>query len=103
MKHETYLRAVELDDDFPLDVCPGCGRDISRVFGEQHYTPSGFEGRRARVRAEFGPLRASKLSPWVTGAPMLANKVELCVWHSDFLTARSLRRKWRLEYEAAHA
>lgn len=104
MTPETYARAVELDDDLPLDVCPGCGRDITVISGEQHYTPAGFDALVARTRKKHGRPRVALLNPWLTGFPSkLVDRTELCIWHSDFLSARSHRRQWRLEYEAAKA
>lgn len=97
MRSETYARACELDDDLPLDVCPGCGRVIDGS-SERHYTPAGFEASVNRRHR-----RAESMTPWVHSVTSMVNPDELCEWTWDHLVARQQRRLWRLEYEAAHA
>ena len=84
MTPATYALACELDDDLPLDVCPGCGAHL-RV--APHCGMNHHEG--ARTWRDFY---------WPN-----AFGYATCEWTSEFLYARTLRRKWRLEYAAAHA
>lgn len=109
MTPETYARAVELDDDLPLDVCPGCGQDLTPMrSGEDHMTPSQWAdhvtkygtGLRPDGTVMFVSGNHIATSPFVAGKCATALR---CAWTSDFLAARWFRRVWRLEYEAAHA
>jgi hypothetical protein len=85
------VRACELDDDLPLDVCPGCGQDIAGwVCFEAHY--------------RSGAVRTERHHTWpFTSRSAVETLSAHCEWTRDFLVARSWRRQWRLEYEAAHA
>ena len=61
-------RAIELDDDLPLDTCPGCG---SRVPHQR--THSRRTGDAISYEAPRGPVEFSAFCPW-TG-DMLAARV----------------------------
>lgn len=106
MTPETYARAVELDDDFPLDVCPGCRRDLSEMpRGHDHLTPEQWE------KYQWRYWTADRSRPYTGGdthVPRLASPFSSpgtsqgprCEWTADLLVARHKRRVWRLEYEA---
>ena len=71
----TYLRALELDDEFPDDVCPGCQQDITGWRRhERHY-----RGRPGDVARFVG--RQTSLG-------------RVCPWGDDYLTARAFRRSY---------
>jgi hypothetical protein len=93
---ETYVRACELDDDLPLDVCPGCGQDIAAISpGQFHRTP---EQHAAKCAAKRYPSLRARVPVFLNGHNAQAH----CEWTHELLLARVLRREWRLEYEEAH-
>jgi hypothetical protein len=73
-RQQIIDRAVELDDDQPLDVCPGCGAHLRRWWEHPLHTPS-VAGEAATVMHE-GP----GTTQWA------------CLWTGDMLAARYLRR-----------
>jgi hypothetical protein len=99
---ETYVRACELDDDLPLDVCPGCGRDLNDMpYGADHMTPAQWERHAGLYVNKRGNAAGNRMNtPWAS--PGTTTPSNRCVWTADMLVARSWRRKWRAEYEEAH-
>ncbi len=86
----TYLRAVELDDDFPDDVCPGCQQDITgwRDYAG-HYMPGAVLNRQAWW------YRARVAMPWpMTNGAVSDGDAPQCPWSRDYLTARAFRRSY---------
>ena len=79
-RDDILARAIELDDDQPDDVCPGCGQNIDG-WGDyvQHYPPEAFGWTRRRL-----PW------PWARDAREVART---CPWDRDFLSARAFRRE----------
>lgn len=85
----TIARAIELDDDMPDDVCPGCGQNIA-----------GWEDWRSHV-----PVTRDQAPKWMVSdhrrrglldAWPFTNDVNShnkCPWDRDMLTARRFRRR----------
>lgn len=75
MSAATLARAIELDDNAPDDVCPGCKADIT-----------GWQGRAKHYLGT--PGAAARWARWTVGV-----EGRLCVWDHDYLLARQFRRQ----------
>jgi hypothetical protein len=93
VRAEIYERAVELDDDSPDDVCPGCGLDITGWRSHQgHYLPGKATARRRTTRR-------SGAANWASGRDSHSRR-DWCEWTRDMLTARAFRRRYIARWRA---
>ncbi len=99
MRASSLARAMELDDSFPDDVCPGCKQAIT---GWQMYPLHGTPASQAvidrllvvrRYRRREAPWPFFKDNRGPGGYPV-------CVWNRDFLLARRFRRAYIAEHTA---
>lgn len=83
-------RAIELDDDLPDNICPGCGNDITGWQNWRHHYSAAAEG------SVIGYARRGERSkrglPWPFTDQKNQEAGSLCVWDRDFLVARAFRR-----------
>jgi len=83
MEREDRLLTIALanDDEFPDDVCPGCGGDISNFIrrGQYHYRRPDGEVRYTDM------LGGDATTPW-------------CPWDKTYLHSRVLRRRYIAEH-----
>lgn len=94
MRPESLTRAIELDDEYPDNVCPGCKQDITGWEQyEAHYGPE----------VELGPSneynrawRARKRGEEPAPRPFTNNATHItpCPWTADYLSARRFRRRF---------
>lgn len=90
MRLAIYERAVELDDDQPDDVCPGCLRHIGEMppWAEAHYAVgTTSRGKGSRI--------------WIDGFGGDVDMARLCPWTRLYLYARQFRRAYIARWRAA--
>lgn len=92
----SLARAIELDDEFPDDVCPGCRQDITGWERYQAHRPPvslSTMNRAMSVRRCYSAASGIALTPWPF-QEHAAGPCELCPWSSDYLLARRFRREF---------
>ena len=88
MRAESLARAMELDDSFPNNVCPGCQQDITgwEVY-LAHWRPDAQLKQPIKKRNKCPrPFTHSDVNGNTDDDP--------CVWTRDYLTARAFRRAY---------
>lgn len=83
MSAATVARAIELDDDAPDDVCPGCRGDITGWRRHPQHYPTR-NGQRVPFTGHAQPRPGPRTPPW---------QRVTCVWDRDYLLARQFRRQ----------
>ena len=90
-----YRRAVELDDDQPDDVCPGCGQNIDGWRGRPlHFRPDAVVSH--ATTWNHGPGGQAR-NPWPFTNRTNLHHPGVCTWDEDLLTARAHRRRLIVE------
>jgi hypothetical protein len=83
-------RARELDDPYPINVCPGCGQDITGWEEFEAHYPPGVEPIRVHeagyLEHRHTPMPFAILSTNFKGP-------DRCEWTGDYLAARAHRRR----------
>ena len=87
MRPETLARAIELDDPYPDNVCPGCQQDITGWRSYDHHYP-----RDVELSWHYSRYGRKHL-PWPFGESKNGS-VETCEWTRDYLAARRFRRRF---------
>lgn len=92
----SLARAMELDDSFPDNVCPGCQQKIAGWWKyEAHRLPM----PDARSRETLAKRRyRGDLTPWPFQGQR-AGPCEQCPWSRDYLLARAHRRRYIARYQ----
>jgi len=94
-QERILARAIELDDDLPDHICPGCGQDITGwKRHEAHFVPGSELSEVARRLREVG----ATLAPWPFTARGGRVDGRACDWTADFLSARRFRRQYIAEH-----
>lgn len=98
----SLARAMELDDAYPDNVCPGCQQNIS---GWERYgahrmpeSPSTID-RVMGWRRHYAASARIALTPWPF-QEYAAGPCKLCPWNHDYLNARAFRRRFIADYQA---
>jgi hypothetical protein len=93
-----YYLALEHDDDFPDDVCPGCGQQVPRWREFAAHYPIDVrptylqEQRRLSDWYRGGVSRAGIPWPYINQVNVNGHRVA-CAWERDHFTARARARE----------
>jgi deoxyribodipyrimidine photolyase-like uncharacterized protein len=90
MRPETLARALELDDDYPDNECPGCHQDI---VGWRKY-PAHMLRWQTPDKELLSKRRHCKDETPLPFMRTDSGPATQCVWDHDYLMARAFRRAY---------